>query len=179
MKFGSHRGFAFVEFVTKQEAQNALQALSSTHLYGRHLVSSLLVFLWLACHENTTITSITVRSWREPRKVRAWKNYGLEQLLSLQIRIRPSYPGKGSTWLHWMKALLSLRGLQISASNKVSCIVNENCVFSTTCFMKWICISSLNHTGSIFPCWELLSVSFHFIYYNYAGRWFAFNSWKA
>ena len=39
MKFGSHRGFAFVEFVTKQEAQNALQALSSTHLYGRHLVN--------------------------------------------------------------------------------------------------------------------------------------------
>ncbi|MBA0599143.1 hypothetical protein Gorai_005378 [Gossypium raimondii] len=38
MKFGNHRGFAFVEFVTKQEAQNALQALSSTHLYGRHLV---------------------------------------------------------------------------------------------------------------------------------------------
>ncbi|CAD6259656.1 unnamed protein product [Miscanthus lutarioriparius] len=38
MKFGSHRGFAFVEYVTKQEAQNALQALASTHLYGRHLV---------------------------------------------------------------------------------------------------------------------------------------------
>ncbi|KAF6136624.1 hypothetical protein GIB67_016080 [Kingdonia uniflora] len=38
MKFGTHRGFAFVEFVTKQETQNALQALSSTHLYGRHLV---------------------------------------------------------------------------------------------------------------------------------------------
>ncbi|KAK6268371.1 hypothetical protein QUC31_012531 [Theobroma cacao] len=38
MKFGNHRGFGFVEFVTKQEAQNALQALSSTHLYGRHLV---------------------------------------------------------------------------------------------------------------------------------------------
>ncbi|PKI42543.1 hypothetical protein CRG98_037061 [Punica granatum] len=38
MKFGSHRGFAFVEFVTKQEAQNALKALSNTHLYGRHLV---------------------------------------------------------------------------------------------------------------------------------------------
>ncbi|XP_077244389.1 nucleotide/nucleic acid binding protein [Tasmannia lanceolata] len=38
MKFGGHRGFAFVEYVTKQEAQNALQALSSTHLYGRHLV---------------------------------------------------------------------------------------------------------------------------------------------
>ncbi|XP_031092091.1 multiple RNA-binding domain-containing protein 1 [Ipomoea triloba] len=38
MRFGSHRGFAFVEFVTKQEAQNAFEALSSTHLYGRHLV---------------------------------------------------------------------------------------------------------------------------------------------
>ncbi|KAK3152124.1 hypothetical protein QOZ80_2BG0154710 [Eleusine coracana subsp. coracana] len=38
MKFGTHRGFAFVEYVTKQEAQNALQALASTHLYGRHLV---------------------------------------------------------------------------------------------------------------------------------------------
>ncbi|XP_054798328.1 uncharacterized protein LOC129303204 isoform X2 [Prosopis cineraria] len=38
MKFGSHRGFAFVEYVTQQEAQNALKALASTHLYGRHLV---------------------------------------------------------------------------------------------------------------------------------------------
>ena len=35
---GSHRGFAFVEFLTAQEAQNAMKALSSTHLYGRHLV---------------------------------------------------------------------------------------------------------------------------------------------
>ncbi|KAM6575210.1 hypothetical protein CsatA_023537 [Cannabis sativa] len=34
----NHRGFAFVEFFTKQEAQNALEELSSTHLYGRHLV---------------------------------------------------------------------------------------------------------------------------------------------
>ncbi|GLT73751.1 hypothetical protein SLA2020_455880 [Shorea laevis] len=38
MKFGNHRGFAFVEFVTKQEAQNALKALANTHLYGWHLV---------------------------------------------------------------------------------------------------------------------------------------------
>ncbi|KAK6916954.1 RNA recognition motif domain, partial [Dillenia turbinata] len=37
-KFGNHRGFAFVEYVTKQEAQSALEALSNTHLYGRHLV---------------------------------------------------------------------------------------------------------------------------------------------
>ena len=35
---GSHRGFAFVEFLTAQEAANAYQALSATHLYGRHLV---------------------------------------------------------------------------------------------------------------------------------------------
>ncbi|KAL0442291.1 UNVERIFIED_CONTAM: Multiple RNA-binding domain-containing protein 1 [Sesamum latifolium] len=38
MRLGKHRGFAFVEYVTKQEARNALQALSNTHLYGRHLV---------------------------------------------------------------------------------------------------------------------------------------------
>jgi multiple RNA-binding domain-containing protein 1 len=38
MRFGNHRGFAFVEYMTKQEAQNALQSLSNTHLYGRHLV---------------------------------------------------------------------------------------------------------------------------------------------
>ncbi|XP_060195595.1 uncharacterized protein LOC132624868 [Lycium barbarum] len=36
--FGKHRGFAFVEFVTKQEAKNAIEALSNTHLFGRHLV---------------------------------------------------------------------------------------------------------------------------------------------
>ncbi|KAF5777457.1 putative RNA recognition motif domain, nucleotide-binding alpha-beta plait domain superfamily [Helianthus annuus] len=36
-RFGKHRGFAFVEYVTKQETKNALQALSNTNLYGRHL----------------------------------------------------------------------------------------------------------------------------------------------
>jgi len=35
---GTHRGFAFVEFSTKQEAQTALDSLGSTHFYGRHLV---------------------------------------------------------------------------------------------------------------------------------------------
>jgi multiple RNA-binding domain-containing protein 1 len=35
---GHHRGFAFVEFLTSQEAANAFAALSATHLYGRHLV---------------------------------------------------------------------------------------------------------------------------------------------
>jgi len=35
---GSHRGFAFVEFLTGKEALAAMNALSRTHLYGRHLV---------------------------------------------------------------------------------------------------------------------------------------------
>ena len=35
---GSHRGFGFVEFVSKQEATKAHAALQATHLYGRHVV---------------------------------------------------------------------------------------------------------------------------------------------
>ncbi|KAJ3102243.1 hypothetical protein HDU97_000679 [Phlyctochytrium planicorne] len=35
---GSHRGFCFVDFLTKQEALAAFRSLASTHLYGRHLV---------------------------------------------------------------------------------------------------------------------------------------------
>lgn len=35
---GRGRGFGFVEFVSHQEAVNAMESLSSTHLYGRHLV---------------------------------------------------------------------------------------------------------------------------------------------
>lgn len=35
---GQHRGFAFVDFLTKQEAKNAFESLGSTHLYGRHIV---------------------------------------------------------------------------------------------------------------------------------------------
>jgi len=35
---GSHRGFAFVEYVSAEDAQNAMVKLSGTHLYGRHLV---------------------------------------------------------------------------------------------------------------------------------------------
>jgi len=35
---GTHRGFAFCEFVTGKEAQAAMAALARTHLYGRHLV---------------------------------------------------------------------------------------------------------------------------------------------
>jgi len=35
---GNHRGYAFVEFVTKQEARNALEGVGGVHLYGRRLV---------------------------------------------------------------------------------------------------------------------------------------------
>jgi multiple RNA-binding domain-containing protein 1 len=35
---GRHRGFAFVEYLTAKDAGHAMQALSKTHLYGRHLV---------------------------------------------------------------------------------------------------------------------------------------------
>ncbi|KAK5671909.1 Multiple RNA-binding domain-containing protein 1 [Batrachochytrium dendrobatidis] len=35
---GQHRGFAFVDFLTKQEAKTAYDTLGATHLYGRHLV---------------------------------------------------------------------------------------------------------------------------------------------
>ena len=35
---GSHRGFAFVEFATPQEARGAVEAVAGAHLYGRRLV---------------------------------------------------------------------------------------------------------------------------------------------
>ena len=35
---GSHRGFAFVDFLTNAEAKEAMRSLSATHLYGRKLV---------------------------------------------------------------------------------------------------------------------------------------------
>ena len=35
---GNHRGFAFVDFLTAREAENALKVLKHTHFYGRHLV---------------------------------------------------------------------------------------------------------------------------------------------
>jgi multiple RNA-binding domain-containing protein 1 len=35
---GGNRGFAFVEFTSSKECQNAYEALKHNHLYGRHLV---------------------------------------------------------------------------------------------------------------------------------------------
>lgn len=36
--YSGHRGFAFVEYVTRKDAKNAMAELSNTHFYGRHLV---------------------------------------------------------------------------------------------------------------------------------------------
>lgn len=35
----SCRGFAFVDFLSHQEAVNAMEAIAGTHLYGRRLVT--------------------------------------------------------------------------------------------------------------------------------------------
>ena len=35
---GGHRGFAFLNFSTKQEAKNVYDSMGNIHLYGRHLV---------------------------------------------------------------------------------------------------------------------------------------------
>ena len=35
---GSHRGFAFIEFASRQEAKTAVESVVGTHLYGRRLV---------------------------------------------------------------------------------------------------------------------------------------------
>lgn len=53
-KFGSaqHRGFGFVEFVTGQEAANAFDNLSRSHLYGRKLVLE-----WAEVDENQMTTN--------------------------------------------------------------------------------------------------------------------------
>ncbi|KAJ1626966.1 hypothetical protein T492DRAFT_877496 [Pavlovales sp. CCMP2436] len=34
---GKHRGFAFIEYLSNQDAAKAMDALGNTHLYGRHL----------------------------------------------------------------------------------------------------------------------------------------------
>lgn len=36
---GKHAGYAFIEFMTNQEAEYAKKELSSTHFYGRRFVS--------------------------------------------------------------------------------------------------------------------------------------------
>lgn len=62
---GAHRGFGFVDFITKQDAKKAFNALChSTHLYGRRLV------LEWADSEVTvqTLRRKTARHFQEPPK---------------------------------------------------------------------------------------------------------------
>ena len=35
---GTHRGFAFIEFISHEESKNAFKSLQNTHFYGRKLV---------------------------------------------------------------------------------------------------------------------------------------------
>ena len=54
----SHRGFGFVDFVTKSEAKKAFNALSqSTHLYGRRLVLE-----WASTSEEDDVTELRKRT---------------------------------------------------------------------------------------------------------------------
>ncbi|XP_026634195.1 probable RNA-binding protein 19 isoform X2 [Microtus ochrogaster] len=62
---GAHRGFCFVDFVTKQDAKKAFSALChSTHLYGRRLVLE-----W--ADSEVTVQALrrkTARHFQEPPK---------------------------------------------------------------------------------------------------------------
>ena len=78
---GSHRGFAFVEFHTAEEAKKAFEALChSTHLYGRRLVLE-----WAdAKDEETTIGDLrakTANSYGEPAAKRLKKSDIAESLV--------------------------------------------------------------------------------------------------
>ena len=78
---GSHRGFAFVEFHTAEEAKKAFEALChSTHLYGRRLVLE-----WAdAKDEETTIGDLrakTANSFGEPAAKRLKKSDIAESLV--------------------------------------------------------------------------------------------------
>ena len=53
------RGFAFVDFLSKQEARSAADAVAGTHLYGRRLVSPLSVTCgWSSPHVRPSHTNI-------------------------------------------------------------------------------------------------------------------------
>jgi multiple RNA-binding domain-containing protein 1 len=62
---GEHRGFAFIDFGTHQEARAAKQALASTHLYGRHLVIE-----W-AEEEDTSVDALRKRSQVDETAIRS------------------------------------------------------------------------------------------------------------
>jgi multiple RNA-binding domain-containing protein 1 len=55
---GGHRGFGFVEYISKQDAKNAFKQLTSTHFYGRRLVVE-----WAA--SSASIEDLRAKSKRE------------------------------------------------------------------------------------------------------------------
>ena len=61
---GEHRGFAFVDFGSVREAKAAKQALTNTHLYGRHLVIE-----W-ANEEETSVEALRKRSQVDMTSIR-------------------------------------------------------------------------------------------------------------
>ncbi|KAL6513379.1 hypothetical protein OROGR_020865 [Orobanche gracilis] len=67
MKFGSHRGFAFVQYDTQQEAQNALNAFSSTHLIGRRMVIE-------RANESESLEQLRARTAAQFRKDNGFQN---------------------------------------------------------------------------------------------------------
>eukprot|EP00940_MAST-03C_sp_MAST-3C-sp2_P000920 g920.t1 len=65
-----HRGFGFVEYISKQDAKNAFEKLSSTHFYGRRLVVE-----WAA--EKESIEDLRAKSQRDmARTIRGRGNNG-------------------------------------------------------------------------------------------------------
>lgn len=56
---GRHRGFAFVEYMTEQEAKDAFNSLCKSHLYGRHLV------LEWAEEEENSVESLRIKAKRD------------------------------------------------------------------------------------------------------------------
>jgi multiple RNA-binding domain-containing protein 1 len=67
---GTHRGFAFVEYLTGKEAAAAMKSLSRTHLYGRHLVLE-----WAANDEETDdLQGLRDKAQRDQESLAAPKN---------------------------------------------------------------------------------------------------------
>lgn len=67
----SHRGFAFVDYVTESDAKAAFEALcQSTHLYGRRLVLE-----WAAVSEDVTqIRKRTADHFQQSEKPKSKKS---------------------------------------------------------------------------------------------------------
>jgi multiple RNA-binding domain-containing protein 1 len=76
---GPHRGFGFVDYVTKSDAKRAFEALcQSTHLYGRRLVLE-----WAAPEESVEeLRKRTAQHFTEDRQPKQSRKSVLEMDLS-------------------------------------------------------------------------------------------------